>query len=300
MKLIKLTSLTGLMIISVPVLSGVIDNSQIMPPPGPYQSIMNNTPPAFVPYGSKQAQANPHNQNVVPQAFNHFPADTRSMVRPSIQPPEWVLNQQKAVKESIENMLKENTERYKQNQMQYDEYIKKSEASAEQREKDNRKWIEENNKQMKQTWKNMLDQYAKNQKQQILDAKNLPEWMKDRMLKQHEQQVAMMNSNPPMAMHNNQRQMATPPQMQRNFNQPAPAANQNYMRPQMRPDMQPNMQPNMNQAQMFRPQQVPMPANRMQPPMQPPARSFMQPSVQQGQPFMRQPYPVAPYNNYRR
>ena len=267
MKLIKLASLSGLMFLSAPVFSGVINNSQIMPPPGPYQSIMNNTPPAFVPYGSKQAQANPHNQNIMPQTFNHFPADTRSMIRPAIQPPEWVINKQQAVKENIENMLKENTERYKENQMRYAEHLKAAEANAKKREKENRKWIEENNKQMKQAWQNMLDQYAKNQQQQISNAKNIPEWMKARMLKQHQQQVSMMNANPPMAMYNPQRPMAAPPQMQRNFNSPAPGANPNFMRPQMQAAMPPNMRPT---------------------------------QMRQPQPFMRPAYPAAPYNDYRR
>jgi len=137
---------------------------------------------------------------------------------------------------------------------------------------------------MRQAWQSMLDQYAKNQQQQILNAKNLPEWVKARMLKQHEQQISMMNSNPPMVIPNNQRAIAAP-QMQRTFNQPAPGVNQHFMRPQMQPGMRPNVQP----VQNYPPQQMPAPANRMQSSM-----------MQQGHPFMRPSYPVAPYNNYRR
>ncbi len=291
MKLLKLTTLTGAMLISTQVFSGVIENSQIMPPPGPYQSIMNNTPPAFVPYGSKQAQANPYNQRQTIQPYNHFPADTRAITRPANQLPEWVINQQQATKESIQKMLEENTQRLKDNEKRHNDFLKKSQELSAQRAKDNQKWTEENNKRLKQTWNRMLDQYSKNQKQQILQAENMPEWMKERMLKQHEQQLAMMTSNPPMPMNNMQQQNFNSNARQnfnpaRNamgrFNQPAPMVKQNFNHPQQ--------QPNMRHMQQFPQAQMRPPVNRGQmqrPPMQLP-------------PQQRQPYPVAPYNNYRR
>lgn len=322
MKLIKLTAVSGLMVISSQVFCGVVDNSQIMPPPGPYQSIMSNTPPAFVPYGSLPQKSNPNNKNLMPQAFNHFPADTRAMMRPAVQPPEWVINQQKAVKENIEKMLKENTELFEKNQKQYEEYIKKSEERAEKYAQENTKRIEENNKKMKEAWKNMLDQYAKNQKQQIQDAKNIPEWLKERMLKQHEYQVSMMNANPPMNMNIGERPMVQMPRMPRNNYQ------QNFNRNQQqqggyKPNpagainnpgfMQHPVQPGMRGYPQHPPQaQIKAPSNNMQfrRPLMPEQRfngQVMRGQPYRGQPFMGQPYPVAPgmypvapYNQYRR
>lgn len=332
MKLINITSIAGLMIISTQTFSGVIENSQIMPPPGPYQSIMNNTPPAFVPYGSNQPAINPHQQNQMPQTFNHFPADTRSMIRPAMQTPEWVVNEQKAVQKNIEKMLKENAERNKENEKRYTEYLKKSEAMSAQRQKDNKQWLEDNNKQMKQAWQNMLDQYAKQQKQQISQAQNMPDWMKKRMLQQHEQQLAMMNANPPVAMNNMQRPMHAAPQYQQNARPPMgqpmfnpnrsdarrftapPAGQQNFMRPPVQQiyPQRPMMNPN-NRMQMMPPGMPSAAPNAM--PQSMPQRTQqgmpqrMHQGMPNGQPFNRQtyrgqpmngpaPYPQ-PYNNYR-
>jgi len=176
MKLLNIASLTSLMLISTQVSSEVTENSQIMPPPGPYQSIMNNTPPVFVPYGSRQARTNPHYQNIAPQAFNQYPADTQKAYAPSIQTPEWVLNRQQETRDNIEKMLKEH----------------------KKIDEERKKWIEENNKQMQATWENMLKEYSKIQKQQIKQAENMPDWVKENMLKQHDQQVAMMKFKPPV------------------------------------------------------------------------------------------------------
>ena len=55
----KILYITGLLM-SPQLSAATVENNQIMPPPGPYKSIMSNTPPVFVPYGSQQAQANPY------------------------------------------------------------------------------------------------------------------------------------------------------------------------------------------------------------------------------------------------
>ncbi len=219
MKLIKLISLTSLLMTSAVSYAGMIDSSQMMPPPGPYQSMMNNA--------ASNSQA-PASQNKMPQVYQHNSANNQYMAR---QTPDWAIKQQQMAKENYEKMNKKNAERYRDNENQYAEYLKKSEKLAAQREENRKKWIEQNNKQMMQAWKNMLDQYTKNQQQQIQAAKNMPEWMKERMLKQHEQQLAMMNDNPPMQMPVQPRMQAMPNYSQQPMMQPMNPMQMNNMGP---------------------------------------------------------------------
>ncbi len=256
MKLIKLISLTSLMMTSAASYAGMIDSSQMMPPPGPYQSMMSNASSTSMPTNSQTSvQSIPQNQ--MPQSYQHNTTNNPYM---TVQTPEWIIKQQQMAKKNYEKINKENAERYRDNKNEYAVYLKKSEKLAEQREENRKKWIEQNNKQMMQAWQNMLDQYAKNQKQQIQLAENMPEWMKERMLKQHEQQLAMMKNNPPMPMSAN---------------------------------MQPRMQamPNFSQQQMMQ-QMNGMPMNSMRPMNN---MGMGRTSMQQ----IPQGYP-APYNNFRR
>jgi len=324
MKTLKLTSsaslIASLMLVSTQQIAGVVENSQIMPPPGPYKSIMNNMPPAFVPYGSKQAQVNPLQQRQLQQPYNNFPADTHALYQPATQAPEWVLTQQKQTRDNIEKMLKENEKRNMENEKRYAEYLNKSEELAAQREIRNRKWLEENNKQMKKTWKNMLDEYSKYQKQQIMKAENIPQWVKDRMLKEHENQLSMMNSNPPMAMNNMRNQINVPMNRNTNMN-PANInlQNPNFSAHTFRPDMpQPgqfNAPPLHTDQRNLNPQQMRQ-ATGINPNINHNYNPNYNPNYNQGSPvpqnyrqnrpqqYMSQPYMgrdfPAPYNNYPR
>lgn len=207
MKLIKLVSLTGLVLTSSQLIAGENDNSQVMPPPGPYHSIVNNVPTDSMHQSRQQSpQVNPYN-NSMPHGLN---AENKPMPA-TAQVPEWVLKQQQMAKDDIEKMLKENTKRYNENEKKYAEYLKKYQELTEKRENERQQWMADNNKKMMQSWKEMLEQYTKNQKKQIEAAENMPEWMKQQMLKQHEQQLSMMNANPPINMNNMQNRRQTMP-----------------------------------------------------------------------------------------
>ncbi|RDH83736.1 MAG: hypothetical protein DIZ80_06235 [endosymbiont of Galathealinum brachiosum] len=198
MKVTKIFSIAGLMLISTQQNATVVESNQIMPPPGPYKSIMSNTPPAFVPFGSRQAQANPHQQNVMPQNFSRFPANVQHVPQQKAQQPEWVLKKQQENKGSIEKMLKENEQRNKENEKRFTEYLKKAETIAAKRNEDSKKWLTENNQKMKKYWEQEFEKFAENQKKQIEKAKDLPEWMKTSMLEQQAKQLEMMKKNPPV------------------------------------------------------------------------------------------------------
>jgi len=264
MKLIKLVSLTGLVLTSSQLIAETIDNSQIMPPPGPYHSVVsNNAPTKIMSQAEQSAQMNSANSQM-PQGCHGFHGSNQSMPDSTMHVPEWVLKQQQAVQNDIEKMLKENTKRYNENQKNYNEYLTEYKKLADKRENERRQWVDENNKKMMQSWKEMLDQYAKNQKQQIESAENMPEWMKQQMLKQHQQQLAMMNANPPVSMNTLQQ-----PQ------QAVPAQSSGRVMPNI---SQPQMRSMMNRMDMNYP---------------------MMQQAPQRQPYMGQP-PMTPYNNFRR
>ncbi len=311
MKVINLTSLAGLMLINLQLNAGVIENNQIMPPPGPYQSIMGSAPPAFVPYGSQQAKTNPYQQNQVPPMFSQFPENTQTQYRPPVSAPEWVLNRQQENRDRIEKMLTENEKMNRENEKRYQEYLKKAELQAEKRDRDYRQWVEENNRQLKKHWEIMINQFSEKQKQAIEQARNLPEWLKQRMLKQHEQQLAMINMQSPVNSGFTQRPpvspvQAIPPDMhsgmhpnsgfsamaqrQMNFNVPGqhpPSMNRGFNRPfsvQPPPAMQPQLPPG---NKMFNPRYAPPPVFRSAPAPVPPFRG-------QGQAYPN------PYNRYFR
>jgi len=232
MKLIKSISLTSLMIASTSSFAGIIESNQNISPSGPYYS---------------------NNQNSMSQAYN------QSMISSEMNAFEWNLKQQHLAYDNFDKMIKQNSDHYKKNEEQYAEYLKKYEKLVEKRDKNHQKWIAENNKKMMQIWKNMLDEYSEGQKQQIVAAENMPEWMKQRMLKHHELQLARMNSNPPTAV------------------------NYGYQYSQMQQGMQPMQQ--YSQPQMMQPM------NRMQGPV--PMQQAPQNSPYNGQPYS------APYNNFR-
>jgi len=267
MKLLNIASLTSLILLNQPLFADVIENSQIMPPPGPYKSIMNNTPPAFVPYGSRQAQANPHYQNNAPQTFNQYPVEKQKAYAPSMQAPEWVLSRQQETRENIAKMLKEN----------------------KKRDEERKKWIEENNKQMQLTWENMLKEYSATQKQQIKQAENMPDWMKDRMLQQHEQQVAMMKNKPQMNMGSRSGMQAPVNNQYNNLSRPQQTQDMINQRALNQPMMQPRvMQPNQASPLFNGAQQNHMPNNRG---YRPPVRTNQMNNIRA--------YPT-PYNQYPR
>lgn len=260
MKVMNLTSLTGLMLISLQLNAGVVENNQIMPPPGPYQSVMGGAPPAFVPYGSQQAKTNPHQQNQMSQVFSQFPENTQIGPRPPVSPPEWVLNRQQENKDRIEKILKENEKMNRENEKRYKEYLKKAELQAENRDKSYRQWVEKNNRQLKKHWEMMLNQFSEKQKQAIEQAQNLPEWLKQRMLKQHEQQLAMMSMQSPVnnAPGNNgfNQMPPAPPAHGIPSNRGFSAMNQKQMSFNMRGQNSPSMNPGFNRPFFVQP---PMP-----------------------------------------
>ena len=210
MKTSKILSVTGLMLFSAQLYATVVENNQILPPPGPYKSIMSNTPPAFVPQGSQQAQRSPFQQNRMPQAFSRFPANNNPPVQAPAyqQQPEWLLSKQEENKEKIEAMLKENEQRNKENEKRFLEYLKKAESLASSRDEESKKWIEENNKKLKQYWQAELEKVSEMQRKQIEQAKNLPDWIKQKMLEQQKNQLTMMKNNPPNPGFNHRRQQS--------------------------------------------------------------------------------------------
>jgi len=306
MKFNKILYISGLMI-STQLIAATVENNQIMPPPGPYKSIMNNTPPAFVPYGSQQAQANPYQQGRTAQAFNRFPVTNQTFHKPANQPPEWVLNKQQENKEKIEKMLKENEEKNKENEKRFTEYLEKAEALSIKRNEESKKWMAENNKKMKEYWQSELDKFAKNQKLQIEKAKDLPEWVRKDMLEQQQRQLAVMKNNPPMPMQNsmqrgsqttngfnNMRQMPINNRFQQGpVMQQRPVMNQDY-----------SVKPNMNRPFVQQPGQAPvMPQQRTQSFYNAPNvnRQFAPVPRQQSYPgFINGQPNVNPYNRYPR
>ncbi|MCW9047584.1 MAG: hypothetical protein OQK46_05840 [Gammaproteobacteria bacterium] len=323
MKVTKILSITGVMLMSAQLNAAVVENNQIMPPPGPYKSIMSNTPPAFVPYGSQQAQNNPYQQNHASQAFNRFPANNQPLYQPAEQLPEWVKSKQQENKARIEKMLEENAARNKENEKRFTEYLEKAEALAKKRNEENKKWLAENNKKMKQFWQSELDKFAKNQKLQIEKAKDLPDWVKKNMLERQQKQLAVMKENPPMPMQdsmqhnpvstngfNNRQQLPPVNQMPSNmqFRQPPLMQQQQH---QQQPSQQ---QPGMNQP--FNSGQQNMPRQFMQQPYQAPAMQhgyrpqpfYNAPANRQFAPPVQGPYSGAvsgqpninPYNRYSR
>jgi len=308
MRAINLTSLAGLMLVSLQQNAGVIENNQIMPPPGPYQSIMGSAPPAFVPYGSQQAKTNPYQQNQMPQIFSQFPANAQAVHRPAISPPEWVLNRQQENKDRMEEMLKQSEKINRENEKRYVEYLKKADLQAEKRDSEYRKWVAENNRQLKKHWQTMIEQFSEKQKRDIQQAQNLPEWIKKRMLKQHEQQLAMMNMQPP-AYNGFSRIPPTPPVQATPWNRGFPAMDRKQMNSGAPRQNSPQMNPGFNRPPFVQP---PM-QQRMQPPMQPPMqpgqkafnRGYAAPPgfgvnpTQTPPPFKGQAYPN-PYNRYLR
>jgi len=199
MKTSKILSVTSLMLMSTQLFSAAVENDQIMPPPGPYKSIMSNTPPAFVPQGSQQAQPGPFQHNRMPQAFSRFPGNVSPPVQTPgyTQQPEWLLSKQEENKEKIEAMLKENEQRNKENEKRFVEYLKKAETLAASRSEESKKWIEKNNVKLKQYWQAELQKFSQMQRKQIEQAKDLPDWIKQKMLEQQKNQLAMMKNNPP-------------------------------------------------------------------------------------------------------
>jgi len=332
MKITRILLITGVMLVSTQLNATVVENDQIMPPPGPYKSIMSNTPPAFVPYGSQQAQINPYQQSQATQAFNRFPVNNQPSHKPANQMPEWVLSKQQENKDKIEKMLQENEAKNKENEKRFKEYLVKAEALAKKRNEESKKWVSENNKKMKEYWQSQLDKFAKNQKLQIEKAKDLPDWMKNKMLEQQQQQLAVMKENPPMPMQmpmQNSRQNSGQNSMQHNqsstggFNnmQQSPPVNQmssnrQFMQPQVLQPRVMQQQPMMNQP--FNSGQQNMPGQFAQQPRQPqaPAMSQYRPQPYYNAPINRQfapspmqrPYPGAingqpntnPYNRYSR
>lgn len=324
MKITRILLITGVMSVGTQ-LNAAVENDQIMPPPGPYKSIMSNTPPAFVPYGSQQAQINPYQQNQSSQAFNRFPANNQPSQNSANQMPEWALSKHQENKERIEKMLQENEVKNKENEKRFTEYLEKAEALAKKRNEESKKWVSENNRKMKEYWKSQLDKFAKNQKLQIEKAKDLPDWMKNKMLEQHEKQLAVMKENPPMPMQmpiHNSGQNSAQNTMQRNqsstsgFNnmQQMPPVNQ---MPSNRQYRQPNVmqqRPVMNQP--FNTGQQNMPGQFVQQPRQTPVMSqyrsqpyYNAPANRQFAPTpMQRPYPgginaqpnTNPYNRYSR
>lgn len=324
MKTTRILLITGVMLVGTQLNAAAVENDQIMPPPGPYKSIMSNTPPAFVPYGSRQAQINPYQQNQVSPVFNRFPANNQVLQNPANQVPEWVLNKQQENKDRIEKMLQENEVKNKENEKRFTEYLEKAEALAKKRNEESKKWVSENNKKMKEYWQSQLDKFAKNQKLQIEKAKDLPDWIKSEMLEQQERQLAVMKDNPPMpmAMHN-----AGQNSMQRN--QPATSgfnnmrqmppvnqmpSNRQHMQPQVIQSRVMQQRPVMNQP--FNTGQQNMPGQFVQQPRQAPVmpqyRSqpfYNAPANRQYAPApMQRPYPgvingqpnTNPYNRYSR
>lgn len=199
MKTSKILSVTSLMLMSTQLFSAAVENDQIMPPPGPYKSIMSNTPPAFVPQGSQQAQPGPFQHNRMPQAFSRFPGNVNPPLQATgyAQQPEWLLSKQEENREKIQAMLKENEQRNKENEKRFVEYLKKAESLAESRSEESKKWIEKNNIKLKQYWQAELDKFSKMQRKQIEQAKGLPDWIKQKMLAQQKNQLTMMKNNPP-------------------------------------------------------------------------------------------------------
>ncbi|MCW8934214.1 MAG: hypothetical protein OQK98_05770 [Gammaproteobacteria bacterium] len=329
MKVTRILSITGVMLMSTQLNAAVVENNQIMPPPGPYKSIMSNTPPAFVPYGSQQAQNNPYQQNQASQAFNRFPANNQPLHKPAEQLPEWVVSKQQENKARIEKMLEENAARNKENEKRFTEYLEKAEALAKKRNEENKKWVAENNKKMKEFWQSELDKFAKNQKLQIEKAKDLPDWVKKNMLERQQKQLAVMKENPPMPMQmpsQNSRQNLRQNSMQRNppsmneFNnmQQSPPAHQmpssmQFRQPplmQQHQQQQPGMNQPFNSGQQNMPRQF-MQQPRQAPPMQQQYRSqpfYNTPENRQFVPPVQGPYSGAvsgqpninPYNRYSR
>lgn len=100
----------------------------------------------------------------------------------------------------------------------------RDQENAKKRDAKNKQWIESNNQQMKKYWKESLNKFDKTQKKQIQQVKDMPDWMKERMLKQHEQQITMMNNFPPEI-----NQQARANNMRNNWNnRPVPQQNR-YM-----------------------------------------------------------------------
>ena len=240
------------------------------------------------------------------QSFNHYPVNNQALHQTAQQPPAWVLSKQQENKEIIEKMLKENEVRNKENEKRFTEYLEKAKALSIKRNEESKKWVAENNKRMKDYWQSELDKFAKNQKLQIEQAKDLPEWVKKNMLEQQQKQLAVMKENPPLPMQrnsqptnrfNNMRQV--PPNMrytQPQVMQQRPAMNQAY------PD-----KPNMSSQFVQQPAQVPvMPQQRSQPLYNAPTNRQFAPAPRQqyypgfinGQPNTN-PYPQ-PYNRYSR
>ena len=301
-------------LMSPQLIAATVENNQIMPPPGPYKSIMNNTPPVFVPYGSQQAHANPYQYGSSSQAFNRFPVQNQALQKPAKQPPEWVLSKQQENKEQIEKMLKENELRNKENEKRFTEYLKEAEELSIKRNEESKKWVAENNKKMKEFWQSELDKFAKKQKKQIEKAKDLPEWVRKEMLEQQEKQLAIMKNNPPIPMRNSMQNRSQSINRFNNMQQmppvnPIPQVNQNPQANQMQgnnrfiPSQPTQQRPIMNQPYTFNPNmnrtfdQQPRPQTWQQPGRQPGQQPGQQPLQQQGQnSVMPQQRPLPFYN----
>ena len=330
MKVTKILSIAGVMLMSNQLNAAAVENNQIMPPPGPYKSIMTNTPPAFVPYGSQQAQINPYQQSQASQAFNRFPANNQPLHKPAKQMPEWVISKQQENKDRIEKMLQENEVKNKENEKRFKAYLEKAEALAKKRNEESKKWVSENNIKMKEYWQSELDKVAKNQKLQIEKAKDLPDWVKKNMLEQQQKQLAVMRENPPMPMqnfeqnsgndfrqnsmqqnqptrntYNNRRQIPPVNQMPQNMQFRQPQAIQPRVIQQRPAINQPfnSGQQNMPRQFVQQPRQAPaMPQYRSQPFYNAPANRQFAPAP------MQRPYPggingqpgTNPYNRYSR
>ena len=325
MKFNKILYISGLLMCT-PLIATTVENNQIMPPPGPYKSIMNNTPPVFIPYGSQQAPANPYKHGASTQAFNRFPVQNQTLQKPAIQAPEWVLSKQQENKEKIEKMLKENEIRNKENEKRFREHLKKAEELSIKRNEESKKWIAENNKKMKEFWQSELDKFAKNQKLQIEKAKDLPEWVRKDMLQQQQKQLAVMKNNPPLPMNNTMQNSSQSVNRFNNMRQISPV---NQMPPanqvpqvNQRPQIDQRARANMMQRnnQFIQPQVRPQRAMRSLPwpqhgknsvmPQQPAQPFYNVPQTNRG--FtpapMQRPYPgningqsnVNPYNRYTR
>ncbi len=206
MKMVKVISIAGLILVSMQLKATVVESNQIMPPPGPYKSIMSNSPPIFVPFGSRQGKVNPYNYNksMMLQNFSNFPVNSGVL-----NESEWQGKQQEN-RDKIEKMFKDNESRNKENENDFSEYLKKIDALAMQRNEESKKWITENNKKMKKYWQDELSRFSENQKNEIEKIKELPDWIKNRMISQQQKQLEIMKKNSVVAGYGVQGKAASP------------------------------------------------------------------------------------------